>query len=77
MNLKKIIIFPVIIFLILLTIGTVLSENSKYEGLNETSKRTFEDMEQSCKSHDTTEQQRNCMDSVDKMIEQHKQSQRP
>ena len=35
MNLKKLIIFPVILFLILLTIGFMLGDGSKYSGLTE------------------------------------------
>jgi hypothetical protein len=35
MNLKKLIIFPVIIFLIVLTAGSILVENMKYSGLTE------------------------------------------
>ena len=35
MNLKKLIIFPVILFLILLTIGFMLGDGSKYSGLTD------------------------------------------
>ena len=59
-----------IIFLIILAFVVVLWENVfKYAGLNQVQKRTFESFEQGCRSHDTAEQQRNCMAAVNQMIE--------
>ncbi len=59
-----------IIFLIILAFVVVLWENVfKYVGLNETQKRTFQSIEQGCKSHDTAAAQRNCMNAVNQMIE--------
>ena len=48
MNLKKLIIFPVIIFLILLTAGTILVENTKYSGLTEYQIEQIKQMEYVC-----------------------------
>ena len=67
-----------IIFLIILAFIAVLWENVfKYAVLNETAKRTFQSFEQSCKSHDTAAEQRNCMDSVNQMIENFKLNSNP
>jgi len=52
MNLKKLIIFPVIIFLILLTAGTILVENMKYSGLTETQTERIKMVEDKCATAD-------------------------
>ena len=52
MNLKKLIIFPVILFLILLTVGLILTESMKYSGLTEQQIEKVKMVEDRCKDSD-------------------------
>ena len=70
MNLKKLIIFPVILFLILFTIGFILTDGMKYSGLNEFEIKTFKEMERGCEYAPDKSQ---CQFTVDKLIETAKQ----
>ena len=52
MNLKKLIIFPVIFFLILFTIGFILTDGMKYSGLTETQTERIKMVEDKCATAD-------------------------
>jgi len=52
MNLKKLIIFPVIIFLILVVVGLILTESTKYSGLTEQQTERLKIFEDECKTVD-------------------------
>ena len=75
---KKLIIFPIIVFLtagglgiVLLTGGMELVENEKYAGLEDVDKGVMRNLEESCREDSATlEEQRECLLEVKEIVEQ-------